>query len=390
MKFAAILAAGAAAAAFAATPAGAQQPGLSAQMLEQVRDSYIFVFDNSVAPSAVESRAQGLVNRAGGQVGHVYTTAIRGFSARMPAQAAERLVQQNPNIAYYERDQVAFAFPPPPCKGPNAGDPGCDDGGGDGGGSDPAQQTPWGIERVNGGATGWSGAAWVIDSGIDLDHPDLNVDTTRSANFVSRGPKTADDGNGHGTHVAGTIAAIDNNIGVIGVAPGAPVVAVRVLSNSGSGSYSDVIAGIDYVAAEGAPGDVANMSLGGGFSQAVNDAVIAAAGNGIRFSLAAGNSGDDANNYSPASANHANIWTVSASDSGDGWASFSNYGNPPIECAAPGVGVLSTYKDGAYETLSGTSMAAPHVAGILLFGNPGSDGTVSGDPDGDPDPICVN
>ena len=116
---------------------------------------------------------------------------------------------------------------------------------------------------------------------MDQDHPDLNVDTARSANFVSRGRDTKDDGNGHGTHVAGTIGAIDNNIGVIGVAPGAPIVGVRVLNNNGSGSLSDVIAGIDYVAANAAPGDVANMSLGGGVSQALDDAVIAASNNNI-------------------------------------------------------------------------------------------------------------
>jgi len=371
-----------------AAAAQAQQPIMSAGQIEQIRDSYIFVFDDSVSSKNAHEASRNMVRRAGGQLGHVYTRAIRGFSARMPLQAAENLLLRNPNIAYFEADQIAFAFPPP-CKGPNAGDPGCDDGDGDdGGGSDPVQETPWGIGRVNGGMvyTG-SGRAWVIDSGIDLDHPDLNVDLENSVDFV-RSRDGGDDKNGHGTHVAGTIAAIDNGIGVVGVVAGAPVVAVRVLDRRGSGSYSDVIAGVDYVAANGALGDVANMSLGGGFSQALNDAVSAASTN-VMFSLAAGNSGSDANLASPASANGANIWTVSASDINDKFASFSNYGNPPVDCAAPGVSVLSTYTGGGYATLSGTSMAAPHVAGILLLGPPVSDGVVNGDPDGNQDAICV-
>jgi subtilisin family serine protease len=229
----------------------------------------------------------------------------------------------------------------------------------------------------------------VIDTGVDQNHPDLNVDTTRSVNFVSRGKYKVDDGNGHGTHVAGTIAAIDNTIGVIGVAAGATVVGVRVLGDNGSGSFADVIAGVDHVAAHGNPGDVANMSLAGGYSLALNEAVQNASAN-VKFAIAAGNNGANASSYSPASAQGANIYTVSAFANGDTWASFSNYGNPPIDCGAPGVSVLSTYKGDGYATLSGTSMAAPHVAGLLLLGIPATDGAVSGDPDGNPDPIAVH
>ncbi len=243
---------------------------------------------------------------------------------------------------------------------------------------------------MGGSADGAGLTAWVIDTGIDLDHPDLNVDVGRSANFIWRGRNTPNDGNGHGTHVAGTIGAIDNECDVVGVAAGATVVAVRVLDNSGSGSYAGVIAGVDYVAANAAADDVANMSLGGPRSQALNDAVEGAAGQGVWFALAAGNSSNDANNYSPASAEHANIFTVSAIDSTDTFAWFSNYGNPPVDCAAPGVSVLSTKKGGGTTTFSGTSMAAPHVAGLLLFGPPGSAGYATGDPDGSPDPICYS
>lgn len=349
--------------------------------LEEIRDSYIFVFDNSVAPGQAKGLANRAVSRAGGTMRHTYDGALRGFSARMSATAAARLAANNPNIAYYEADQIMRVVAPPPGKGPGGG-------GGDTGGNDPVQETPWGITRVN-GTSGIGLTAWVIDSGVDQDHADLNVDTARSANFITKGKDTKDDGNGHGTHVAGTIAAIDNDIGVIGVAAGASVVGIRVLDNRGSGSNSGVIAGVNYVAANCAPNDVANMSLGGGFSQALNDAVVAASAS-CTFVLAAGNESTSATTKSPASANGPNIVTVSAFAQGDTWASFSNYGNPPVDCAGPGVAVKSTYKDGGYATLSGTSMASPHVAGVYLLGNARADGTVSGDPDGNADTICVH
>jgi subtilisin family serine protease len=283
---------------------------------------------------------------------------------------------------------ITFA---PPCGTPKGGP--CDGGGGGGGGSD-SQETPYGITRVNGGVTyTGNGVAWILDSGIDLDHPDLNVDASRGYNAFTSGKdgKSLDDGNGHGTHVAGTIAAIDNTEGVIGVAAGATVIPVKVLGARGSGSYSGVIAGINHVAANGSSGDVANMSLGGPVSQAVDDAVKnAAQSSGVKFVLAAGNESDDANNHSPARVNGNNIYTISAMNSNDSWASFSNYGNPPIDYAAPGVSIKSTWKNGSYNTISGTSMAAPHAAGVLLLGNPSTNGTVSGDPDGNADPIIVH
>lgn len=323
--------------------------------------------------AANRAAARAIARSLGVSPTHVYGTALFGFAGTVPEGRLNALAR-DPRVAYVERDQPV-TLAPPPGKGP-------------GGGGDPApsQTTPWGITRVGGGSGSTSGTAWIIDSGIDLDHPDLNVDVARSADFTGS-RKGAEDENGHGTHVAGTVAAIDNDIGVVGVAPGATVVAVRVLDRRGSGSYSGVIAGVDYVGANGANGDVANMSLGGGYSQAVNEAVIAASAR-VKFAIAAGNSGADAANYSPASANGTNIFTVSAFSEGDTWASFSNWGNPPVDFGAPGVGILSTYKGGGYATLNGTSMASPHVAGLLLLGNLGSDGTVSGDPDGNPDPIA--
>ena len=191
---------------------------------------------------------------------HVYENSIRGFSAQFSAQAAAALAR-NPNVAYVERDQIVELARP-----------------GSGGGGSAGQTTPPGITRVNGVASGVGLTACVIDSGVDLDHPDLTVDLTRSRTFVASGrdSQNADDGNGHGTHVSGTIAARNNTIGVVGVAPGATIVAVKVLDSQGSGAYSDVIAGVDYVGSGAAGCTVANMSLGGPVSQALDDAVVAA------------------------------------------------------------------------------------------------------------------
>ncbi len=353
-----------------------------------IDDQYIVVLNDTESLSKARSTVYSDYSIEKNAVVSEYNVALKGFTAKLDADQLANL-KNDDRIDYIEEDQIVTLAPP--CGTPNGGE--CDDGGGDDSGG---QTTPWGITRV-GGATASSGTAWVIDTGIDLDHPDLNVDTQRSAVFLSSGPgsDTPDDGNGHGTHVAGTIAAIDNDIDVVGVAAGATVVAVKVLDDRGSGSYSGVIDGIDYVAANASAGDVANMSLGGGTSDAVDDATRNAADQGVYFAIAAGNDGADANNYSPARVEYNNVWTVSATDDTDTFASFSNWSgptDPPIEFAAPGVDVLSLWMDGGTDTISGTSMASPHVAGLLLVtnGSPNSDGTASSDPDGDPDPIAHN
>lgn len=302
-----------------------------------------------------------------------YAKVYQGIAINLSDEELTRL-KADSRVNYIEQDQtVHMTMGGPP--------------GGGGGGGGGGQSIPWGITRVGGPAAGANaGTAWIIDSGIDLDHPDLNVNTALSATFLG-GNSTPDDQNGHGTHVAGTVAAIDNTIGVVGVAAGAPVVSVRVLDRRGSGSNSGVIAGVDYVAGVASNGDAANMSLGGGVSLSLDNAVVAASGS-CPFALAAGNESTNANNSSPARANGNNIYTVSSMTSSGNWSSFSNYGNPPVDYCAPGSSIPSTYKDGGYATLSGTSMAAPHVCGILLLGNISSSGTVNGDPDGNPDPIA--
>ncbi|GAB3640047.1 S8 family peptidase [Spirosoma arcticum] len=231
--------------------------------------------------------------------------------------------------------------------------------------------------------------AWVIDTGVDTDHPDLNVDTQRSRSFVS-GQTSVEDENGHGTHVAGIIGARNNTVGVTGVASGARLVALKVLNQLGEGRLSGIIQAVNYVVQNGRAGDVVNLSLGGEGTSATLDRVIRqAADAGILFAIAAGNEGENSDNYSPARVNHPNVFTVSAMDRTNQFASFSNFGSS-VDVAAYGVRISSTYKDGRYATLSGTSMAAPHVAGLLLIrgSNLPTRGFVTGDPDGKADPVA--
>ncbi|GAB2528017.1 S8 family peptidase [Spirosoma aerophilum] len=331
--------------------------------------------ERSGAYEARSQRMKGLIARLvgsdiAGKTQQVYTTAIKGFAAELTAAELTRL-QRMPFIASIVPDQfVALAVPAGSVI------------------TIGAQTTPWGISRV-GGIRTYTGdhKAWVIDTGIDFDHPDLNVNVDLSRNFENP-RRTADDDNGHGSHVAGTIGARDNNFGVVGVAPGVEVVAVKVLSAAGSGAYSAILAGVDYVASQAVAGDVANMSLGGPAYPLIDEAVKEAASQGIRFALAAGNESENAIYSSPGRVDGPNIYTVSAHDINNRFASFSNSGNPPIDWCAPGVDILSTWRSGGYRTISGTSMAAPHVAGILLYGTPVSRGPVVGDPDGNPDQMA--
>ena len=368
---------------------GSQEPSMQPAgktAAPAVPGRYIVVLEDGFNADEVSARARGAAARHNAQAEHVYTRALRGFSLNGLSQAAAAQLADEPGVRWVEQDRVWSISKPGNGQGPGGGD-----GGDDGGGSNcQAETVPWGITRVGGSVdmSGSSARAFVIDSGVS-EVADLNIDTGLAANFVTRGKSSWTDGNGHGTHVAGTIAAIDNDCDVVGVAAGATVVPIRVLDSRGSGYTSWITAGVDYVASVGNPGDVANMSLGGsGSSATMENAVQNAAAQGIAFALAAGNSSADANNYTPARTNGPNIYTVSATDINDDFAYFSNYGDPPIDYAAPGVDVESLSKDGGTVVYSGTSMAAPHVAGLLLLGAIQTDGYANGDPDGSPDPIA--
>jgi hypothetical protein len=217
----------------------------------------------------------------------------------------------------------------------------------------------------------------ILDTGIFKGHPDLNL--FRFVNFAAS--STDDDKQGHGTHVAGITAALDNKIGVVGMAPGAKLWAVKVLGDAGQGSLSDIIKGIDYVTQHADEIEVANMSLGGEFSSSIlNTAISNSIKAGVTYVVAAGNDNRDAASFSPA--NHPEVITVSAISDSDGkpggagpqtrhgnddsLASFSNFGEV-VDIAAPGIDIMSSYKDDGYVTLSGTSMSSPHVAGVVAL-----------------------
>jgi hypothetical protein len=257
-----------------------------------------------------------------------------------------------------------------------------------------SQVLPWGIKRVGGPIKlnpNPNGRVFILDTGI-APVKDLNIDKTLSINFADWYSDPPNplwfDGHGHGTHVAGTVAAIDNDINVVGVVPGAFVVAVRVLNEYGFAPWSTIISGIEYVASKGKTGDVANLSLGGSYSQILNNAVEKAAAKGIKFAIAAGNENSDAQYTSPASASGENIYTISCYDNSDSFCSFSNYGSV-VDYSGPGSDVESLSHDGGTEIFSGTSMSTPHIAGLLLAGSIQVGGYVKCDPDGIPDPIAV-
>lgn len=342
-------------------------------------NQYVCTFKSSVAAGAVSSEAGKAAGPELGQILFLYSHAVKGFAVRLPAtpgqNGAAALKAHNANIRSCVHDGITRAV--------------------DGMGGRPirgtSQSTPWGVARVGGPSDASASAhkAWIIDSGIDLTHPDLNVDAADGASFLSS-DSSLNDAFGHGTHVAGIIAARNNSIGVVGVAAGAQVVPVRVLDASGTGPDSGVIAALDYVYQHASAGDVANLSIQADVvDTTMDDAVVALGAKGVFVTIAAGNNGAEASGYSPARANGANVFTLSAFNARDTWASFSNYG-PVIDWGEPGVNIPSTYKNGGYATLSGTSMAAPHLAGILLVtGAARSGGLVKRDPDGNPDQIGV-
>lgn len=308
-------------------------------------------------------------NRYGAELLHIYSHALNGYAARLSEEAAAAIAR-DPRVQLVEPDQAISTL---------------------------GQVVPTGIERIGAPANPGTGIDGrddvrvdadiaIIDTGVDPDHPDLDVVT--SANCIGSGlfgggcVSGGRDDNGHGTHVAGTAAAIDNDLGVVGVAPGARLHAVKVLAASGDGLMSDVVAGIDWVTSHADTIEVANMSLGCRCTMASLDVAIAGSVEaGIVHVVAAGNQDEDARSYSPAG--HPDAITVSAladsdgapggqgpdtctTDQDDTLGDYSNWG-PAVDVAAPGTCIYSTTTLGRYATMTGTSMASPHVAGAAAL-----------------------
>ncbi|MBA2480076.1 MAG: S8 family serine peptidase [Planctomycetes bacterium] len=310
---------------------------------------------------------------------HRYAAALKGFAGELGEN--KKAIAADPRVKYVVEDRI-LSLPPVRISGKTPSQPA----------PQPAQQIPTGVRRIHtldnpiaqidGSDLNIAVDVAVIDTGIHLSHPDLNVSNARQVSFV-RGTKNANDDNGHGTHVAGTIGARDNTVGVVGVAPGVNLWAVKVLNSQGSGWTADIISGINYVADPARGIEIANMSLGGGVPigpDPMHDAILGAVANGVVFVVAAGNSSKEATTSVPAA--YGEVLTVSAIADYDGLmgglggtgtygnddtlATFSNFG-AAVDVAAPGVDIRSTYKDGGYTSMSGTSMASPHVAGAVAL-----------------------
>jgi subtilisin len=341
----------------------------SASLASAAQPSVIVVLRDGVdaEQAANDHRAQH-----GADVTHVYGAALRGYAAHLPAQAMAAIAR-DPRVAFISEDREVWA----------------------------TDTLPTGVDRIDGeqsslGAQNNGGpAVAVIDTGSG-PHSDLNVVGVKTCNTG----KSYNDGNGHGTHVAGTIAGLLNGAGVVGVLPGAPIYSVRVLNNRGSGSFSSIICGIDWVTANAATLGikVANMSLGGAGSDdgncgnsnndALHRAICNSVAAGVTYVVAAGNSGADLKGFVPAA--YDEVLAVTAMSDSDGTsgggggaptcrtgesddapATFSNYATTVADLqhtiAAPGVCILSTWKGGGYNTISGTSMASPHAAGTVAL-----------------------
>lgn len=264
----------------------------------------------------------------------------------LPSRAAAERLKTNPTVVRVDEDVIVDALVSKNAKA---------------GATQPAQVLPWGIDRTDADLV-WSGnnansvKVGIIDTGISNNHPDLIANVKGGVNAINPIKSWKDD-NGHGSHVAGVVAALNNTIGVVGVGNAADLYAIKVLSANGSGYLSDVIEGLQWSVANGM--QVVNMSLGTGSNvQSFHDAVIAAKSAGIVIVAAAGNSGGVVG-YPAA---YPEVIAVSATDKNNGIAVFSSRG-PEVDLAAPGVSIYSTYKGTGYATLSGTSMASPHVAG---------------------------
>ncbi|MCQ4208130.1 MULTISPECIES: S8 family peptidase [Streptomyces] len=329
----------------AATPAEGKV--LAAGSAEAVRGSYIVTLkkpaQSTAGLTAASADGKGLISAYGGTVQKTFRTALNGYAVRgLSATEAGRLAA-DPAVASVEQNQRVHVD---------------------------ATQTsaPWGLDRIDQSALPLSGTytypdtagsgvtAYVIDTGVRITHSQISGRASNGYDAVD-GDSVAQDGNGHGTHVATTIAGT-----TYGVAKKAKIVAVRVLDDSGSGTTAGVIAGIDWVTNNHSGPSVANLSLGGGTSTALDTAVRNSISSGVTYAIAAGNSGANASTSSPARVTQA--ITVGATSNTDAKASWSNYGSV-LDLFAPGVSITAGWNtsDSATNTISGTSMATPHVAG---------------------------
>ncbi|MFI1828243.1 S8 family serine peptidase [Streptomyces sp. NPDC020412] len=319
-----------------------------------VKDSYIVTLrDGGVRSASAEGKA--IAKKYGAKIERTYSTALNGYAVRVSEAQAKKLAA-DPAVAAVAQDQTV---------------------------SIQATQTnppSWGLDRIDQkrlpldqrytypDSAGQGVTAYVIDTGVRISHRDFGGRAVNGYDAVDN-DNVAQDGNGHGTHVAGTVAGTS-----YGVAKKARIVAVRVLNNSGSGTTAQVVAGVDWVARNAVKPAVANMSLGGGANTTIDSAVRRAIASGVTFAVAAGNSNANAANYSPARVTEA--ITVGSTTNTDARSSFSNYGSV-LDIFAPGSGIASAWhtSDTATNSISGTSMASPHVAGaaaIYLGANPSS------------------
>ncbi len=320
-------------------------PLLNADSPNAIPGQYIVVFKENTARQATNSIMNETINLYGGELNFVYGAAINGFAAKLPEKAIEAL-RENPNVAFIEVDQTISL-------------------------TNSQSNATWGLDRIDQrnlplnstytyNNTGSGVNAYIIDTGIRRTHNEFGGRAFVGYDSIGDG-RNSDDCNGHGTHVAGTVGG-----SVYGVAKAVNLYAVRVLNCQGSGTNAGVIAGVDWVTANHVKPAVANMSLGGGASTALDNAVNNSISAGVTYAVAAGNSNANACNYSPARV--ANALTVGSTTSTDARSSFSNFGNC-VNIFAPGSSITAAWhtSNTATNTISGTSMASPHVAGVAVL-----------------------
>ncbi|KAJ6442447.1 alkaline serine protease P32 [Purpureocillium lavendulum] len=317
-------------------------------------DKYIVKFKQGSALSVLEDALSSF----GGKADHVYDNVFKGFALHLD-EAMLKTLRDHPDVDYVEQDAMVTLS-----------------------GFESQPDATWGLSRIShrerGASTydfdssaGEGTCSYVIDTGVEADHPEFEGRAELLKSFIN-GQNA--DGNGHGTHVSGTIGSK-----TYGVAKKTKIYGVKVLDDQGSGPYSGIIAGMDYVAKDAKTrgcekGAVANMSLEGGYAASVNQAAAALVSSGVFVGVAAGNSNKDAGQSSPAS--EPSVCTVGATDKNDNRSSFSNYGNV-LDIFGPGTNVLSTWIGGQTNTISGTSMATPHIVGLAAY-LAGLEGTTGG------------